>query len=97
MRILMITLLTLMILLQGCKEVVKPKVEEVLTKYDLGDKVTIVCYDYFDKKECPIGTKQMDIDILPIVPNDSRFCFGFVDKNATIPNGMKCYKRDIVK
>jgi PBP1b-binding outer membrane lipoprotein LpoB len=84
------------LLFTGCS-MVKPKVEEVINKYNLQDKVTVVCYDLFDKKECPIEAIQYDIDILHIIPDNSRFCLGILDNNFTVPQGMYCYSRDIIK
>ena len=91
-----ILIIAIVVAFTGCKDVVKPKVEEVVRDYGLEDKVTTVCYDYFDKTPCPKGTLQIDIDILSFVPSNSRFCFGFTDANITI-DGKKCYNRDIIK
>ncbi len=59
--------------------------------------VTTICYDYWDKKDCPMGTFQADIDVLPSIPGTSRFCFGFTEVGTKYPAGMKCYSKDIVK
>jgi hypothetical protein len=75
---------------------VKPEVEKYIAKHDLNEKVTRVCYDLYDKKECPNGVRQYDIDILPAIPGVSRFCFGVTEDMIT-PDGMYCYTRDIIK
>jgi len=80
----------------GCS-MMKDKAETFIAERGLDKKVSMICYDYFDKKECPSDTKQVDIDVLPFVPDSSRFCLGFVDKNATKVEGMKCVSRDIIK
>ena len=84
------------LMFSGCS-MAQQKAEAYIVKHGLQGKVTSVCYDYFDKKECPSDRKQLDIDILPFVPEDSRFCLGFVDSNSTKIDGMKCISRDIVK
>jgi hypothetical protein len=84
------------LLFTGCS-IVKPKIEDTITKYNLEDKVTVVCYDLFDKKECPTKSVQYDINILSVIPYESRFCLGILDINFTVPDGMYCYSRDLYK
>ena len=84
----------------GCSGV-KPKVvaEEMLRNNSYGNKVTTVCYDLINKKDCPDGMRQIDRQVVPFWGNPltSRFCFGFTKKDLVIPTGMYCYSRDIIK
>ena len=84
-----------LLMLSGCSY--KDIANNYIEKHNLGDKVTTVCYDLIDKKECPSNLKQYDIDIVSQIPLTSRFCFGFSDYNDTYPIGMKCYSRDLIK
>ena len=68
-----------------------------IKKNHLENAVTTVCYDYWDKKECPLGTLQVDIDVLPSIPGYSRFCFGFTEVGVKYPTGMRCFSKDMVK
>ena len=86
-----------MVLLTGCKDTVKPIAEQFIKDNNLDDRVTTVCYDWIDKKPCPKGTFQTDIDILFFIPSDSRFCFGTTNSKQVMPDGMTCYKRNIIK
>ncbi len=63
----------------------------------MDEYVTVMCYDYWNKKDCPLGTLGRDLDVLSSVPGDSRFCFGFSDRNITFPEGMTCVRRNLVK
>lgn len=87
----------LAILLSGCAGSFKQSAEQVINKHNLRNKVTTVCYDYWDKKDCPKGTLQYDIDVVPYIPSNSRFCFGTTSSEDKTPIGMYCYKRDIIK
>ena len=91
-------IIAIAILFSGCASQYKVKVKEYVNKYDLKDRVTRVCYDYWDKKDCPKGTKQLDIDILPFVYGTSRICLGTAEsKDAIYPDGMICYDKDFIK
>ena len=79
----------------GCSY--KQIAEDYITDNNLREKVTTVCYDLIDKKECPSNFKQYDIDIMSSIPLSSRFCFGITEGNFTVEDGMRCYTRDIIK
>jgi len=84
------------IVFSGCS-VMKDAGSAYLTEKKLDEKVTVMCYDYFDKKECPIRTVQADIDVFRFIPSFSRFCFGFVGYEDRMPEGMTCVKKNIIK
>ena len=86
-----------MVLFSGCAGTFKSNVEQAIRDNDLHNKATTVCYDLIDKKECPVGTLQLDVNILPFIPMTSRICAGVSDTNATFPDGMYCYRRNIIK
>ena len=90
-----------LMLFSGCaakdfKVEAQKAVEKYVDNNGLRHKVSTVCYDLLDKKACPTGTLQYDIQIVYWLPA-SRFCLGAVDSNATMPTGMYCYHRDIVE
>jgi len=85
------------IMFSGCSQMAIDAGNKYIKKHNLENSVTTVCYDLVDKKSCPKGTKQLDINILPFIPLSSRFCLGFVDIDSTKPDGMYCYKYDIIK
>jgi len=98
-KILIMCVLALGLLFGGCAGKARAAAEQVIKDNGLGNKAATVCYDLIYKKECPKGTLQHDIKILPYIwnPFESRFCFGLTDINATMPKGMYCYSRDFIK
>jgi len=96
MRHLLIAI-TAVFLFSGCSQMAIDAGNKYIDKHDLRSKVTMVCYDLVDKKECPKGAKQLDINILPFIPLSSRFCLGIIDRNFTKPNGMYCYDYDFIE
>ena len=68
-----------------------------LKEKKLDNLSTVLCYDYLDKKDCPSGFLQADIDVFSYIPSYSRFCFGFSEHNSTLPIGMSCVRKNIIK
>lgn len=89
--------LVVVLMFSGCAGVMKDAGEQFIAKAGLNNKVTVVCYDYWDKKDCPLGTLQSDLDVLLFIPGESRFCYGFTDVDTVMPEGMQCLTRDLVK
>jgi len=87
----------LLFMLTGCSMNVQQAGEAYLKEQRLDEYSTYACYDYIDKKECPSKLMQTDINVFSLVPGYSRFCFGFAEHNTTIPVGMACYRRNLVK
>ena len=79
--------------LSGCSQMAIDAGRDKMKEFDLQDDVTYICYDLINKKECPKDLLQLDINILPIVPGTSRFCFGF-SKITPNEQGMHCYYRN---
>lgn len=88
----------MVVLMSGCsvKDLAVDAGNAYIKENRLSEKVTYMCYDLIDKKECPAELYQVDINILPIIPSDSRFCFGFGEEVVT-PEGMVCVSRGIIK
>jgi len=87
-----------LIFFNGCTSVMsKQAAEEAIKSNGLDNHVTVVCYDIINKKKCPTGTMQLDINILPFIPFSSRFCFGVTREQLKLPVGMYCYTRDLIK
>jgi hypothetical protein len=84
-------------LFTGCAGAMQHAGEEYIKANGYNDDATFFCYDWLDKKPCPAGLLQVDLDVFSAVPGMSRFCFGFTDANATAPVGMICVRRDFVE
>lgn len=91
-----ILMIAVVMLMSGCTGAYKDRVEQKIKDAKLHEKVTTVCYDLIEKKECPSGALQFDVNILPFIPMNSRVCLGFTDANVSV-DGMYCYSRDIIK
>ena len=94
-KVILILIVVIAMLFSGCS--LKSIAEDYIVKHELDKKVTTICLDIIDKKDCPRGFKEYNIDIVPKIPFSSRFCFGITDGNFTVEDGMRCYTRDIIK
>ena len=86
-------------LLTGCSGLARDVGATIIKENKLEDKQVTVCYDLWDKKDCPKSTKQYDRKLLPFWwnPLTSRFCVGLTETSSVSPEGMYCYNKDIIK
>ncbi len=84
----------LIIGLSGCSTMHQAG-QEFVASHNLKSRVTTVCYDYWNKKDCPSGTLEADINVLSFIPGDSRFCFGLTYGDT--PEGMTCAHVDVIR
>ena len=86
------------LLLSGCSSHYKTAIKQYVEQNNLKERVTRVCYDYIDKKNCPNGSLQFDLDIVPYIFGTSRICLGTAEsKYSKFPEGMICYEKDFIK
>lgn len=90
--------MVMVIVFSGCSAMAQKAGNDYIKQHGLEHKVSSACYDLVDKKDCPSGWMQYDINILPFIPISSRFCFGLNEINKPFyPVGMVCYSYDFVK
>ncbi len=86
------------LLFSGCsvRDMAVDAGKSYIKEQKLGEQVTYLCYDLINKKDCPSSLHQADINLVPTIPFESRFCFGF-SKEVVTPDGMYCVHINLIK